>query len=286
MGLSFGGGFGPVRGRIGTRGIGVGVGPFSASTGFRRGRGGDAAALMMLQAAALMLLLIWPWVLGAWVAEKFGASDPSTARTVVAWTFEACYLLPVTLFVLVYVYDRFIEPHRWRKPFQTQIRNALREYDMDVRNAGYAARPSGDTTRLPLAQAIAFKGIDSKVLFAQEPIKSAVRCSLGVWFGLYRRLGRFVIITERAGNVQRFISCDTVRESKVAWGEIETFCAERFAESPAENERTLNEISIKPVATIPDVAATHVEGSRLCLGCGKPGMISRVAPHDKARRCR
>lgn len=96
MRLGVGGSFLGVRGGISTRGIGVGLGPFSAgsSWGRRRRSGGDAGFL----AFAIMFLLAfvviaWPYLLGTFLAVQAGAGNPSGARTVVGWLFEAAYVV-------------------------------------------------------------------------------------------------------------------------------------------------------------------------------------------------
>jgi hypothetical protein len=56
-----------LRGGISTRGIGVGVGPFSAGTSFRGGRrsGGDIGFIpFLLLGVGLFLVAAWPYLLG------------------------------------------------------------------------------------------------------------------------------------------------------------------------------------------------------------------------------
>lgn len=40
----------------------------------------------------VILLVIWPSLLGRWVAVSLGADPTSTTRTVVGWTFQVLYL--------------------------------------------------------------------------------------------------------------------------------------------------------------------------------------------------
>jgi hypothetical protein len=91
-----GGAFG-LRGGISTRGIGVGVGPFSAGTSWRgRGRrsGGDVGFIAFLfMGLGLFLVAAWPYLLGTYAAVQFGAENPSTARSVVGWMCETLYII-------------------------------------------------------------------------------------------------------------------------------------------------------------------------------------------------
>lgn len=101
VGLSIGGGLGPVRVRVGTRSSGVGFGPVSASTGYgrrRRSSSSDGAGWAAIVALALaVLVVVWPYLLGTWLAVKLGADNPSTARAVVGWIFEGAYLALLVL---------------------------------------------------------------------------------------------------------------------------------------------------------------------------------------------
>ncbi|WP_085097356.1 restriction endonuclease [Mycobacterium paraense] len=60
----------------------------------RRSSSGDDGALIvfLIGAAVVVLAIAWPWFLGTYLAVKFGAADPSPARTITGWVFEAAYL--------------------------------------------------------------------------------------------------------------------------------------------------------------------------------------------------
>lgn len=94
MRLGIGGGAFGVRGGISTRGVGVGVGPFSAGTSWRGGRssGGGGLLAWLLVAGVLILVVAWPYFLGTFIAVQCGAWNPSTARFVVGWIFEVFYI--------------------------------------------------------------------------------------------------------------------------------------------------------------------------------------------------
>jgi HJR/Mrr/RecB family endonuclease len=53
----------------------------------------DGTLIVFLFGAAVVVLAIaWPWFLGTYLAVKFGADNPSPARTITGWVFEAAYL--------------------------------------------------------------------------------------------------------------------------------------------------------------------------------------------------
>jgi HJR/Mrr/RecB family endonuclease len=61
----------------------------------RRGSssGDDTAMIVFLVGAGMVVLAIaWPWFLGTYLAVKFGAANPSLARTITGWVLEAAYL--------------------------------------------------------------------------------------------------------------------------------------------------------------------------------------------------
>jgi hypothetical protein len=107
MGIGIGGGIGPFRGGISTRGIGVGVGPVSAGTGWGKkpSGGGDGSGCLWIVGILLaVFLIVFPYSAGAWIAEKFGADDPSTTRTVVAWVFEGTWLAVIAFIALALLF--------------------------------------------------------------------------------------------------------------------------------------------------------------------------------------
>jgi hypothetical protein len=95
MRLGVGGGAFGVRGGISTRGVGVGVGPFSAGTSWRGGRsrgGGGGLLAWLIVAALIFFVAAWPYLLGTFIAVRCGAENPSTVRFVVGWCFEVVYI--------------------------------------------------------------------------------------------------------------------------------------------------------------------------------------------------
>jgi hypothetical protein len=87
MGIGFGGGFGPLRARVSTRGISGGVGPFSAGSGW-----GDFEKFIgyVFALTGIVLLGFWPYMLGPWVARKLDSSVTETS-----WFLELIYLLSI-----------------------------------------------------------------------------------------------------------------------------------------------------------------------------------------------
>jgi hypothetical protein len=92
--LGIGGGAFGVRGGISTRGVGVGVGPFSAGTSWRGGGsgGGGGLSAWLIVAAIFFFVAAWPYLLGTYIAVQCGAWNPSTERFVVGWCFEVVYI--------------------------------------------------------------------------------------------------------------------------------------------------------------------------------------------------
>lgn len=117
MGIGIGGGVGPSRAGISTRGVGGGIGPLSVGTGWgRRRRSGSSdgagcayLVALLLALAAVYYFIAWPFLLGAWVAVKLGAGSPSTARTIVGWSFESVWLALLLAFIVSLVVDKISE---------------------------------------------------------------------------------------------------------------------------------------------------------------------------------
>ena len=77
MRLGVGGGAFGVRGGISNRGVGVGVGPFSAGSSWRRGSGGGIGFIgFAIIAVLLFLIATWPYLLGKLIAVRLGADNP------------------------------------------------------------------------------------------------------------------------------------------------------------------------------------------------------------------
>ena len=96
--IGIGGKLGPLRGGISTRGVGVGLGPVSAGSGFGRRRGssssGGVGCLGGLLVLCMWLLIVaWPWFAATWLAVKAGAGRHSEARTLSGAIAEAAYVL-------------------------------------------------------------------------------------------------------------------------------------------------------------------------------------------------
>jgi hypothetical protein len=93
--LGMGGGAFGVRGGISTRGVGVGVGPFSAGTSWRgggSGGGGGGLLAWLIAGAIFFFIAAWPYLLGTFIAVRCGAFNPSTERFLVGWCFEVVYI--------------------------------------------------------------------------------------------------------------------------------------------------------------------------------------------------
>lgn len=102
MRLGVGGGAFGVRGGISTRGVGTGVGPFSAGKSWRGGSGGGGGFLALLIGAAVILFVAaWPYLLGTFIAVRCGAENPSTVRFVVGWCFEVVYIAGLLAWFLI-----------------------------------------------------------------------------------------------------------------------------------------------------------------------------------------
>jgi hypothetical protein len=103
VGIGIGGGIGPLRMGVSTRGIGGRVGPISAGTSWRRGRGGGGGAGVfgMLLGAAIVVTVVylafaWPWIAARSIARAHDFSPH--AQHVIAWIVEAIYILAILLF--------------------------------------------------------------------------------------------------------------------------------------------------------------------------------------------
>jgi len=106
MRLGIGGGAFGIRGGISTRGVGVGIGPFSAGTSWRGGRsrgggGGGGLLAWLIAAAFIFFVAAWPYLLGTFIAVRCGAENPSTVRFVVGWCFEVVYIAGLLAWFLI-----------------------------------------------------------------------------------------------------------------------------------------------------------------------------------------
>lgn len=142
MGLSIGGGLGPFGVRVGTRGIGMRVGPLRASSGYgrRRRRGSNNSpggcgiviiALMTL--LAIYYVVAWPYLLGTWLAVQAGALNPSTTRTVVGWVFEGAY--PLVLLATAVAVSRRAQAVRDEELRQEQAAERRAQLEQDRQRA-------------------------------------------------------------------------------------------------------------------------------------------------------
>jgi len=97
--IGLGGGAGRFRAGVSTRGVGAGCGPLSAGSGL--GGGGIAAWLsLIIPALIVSVLVLWPYLLGKWLAVKFGADPRYSVDDIVGWVFEAVYLILILVVVL------------------------------------------------------------------------------------------------------------------------------------------------------------------------------------------
>lgn len=102
MRIGLGGSLFGIRGGVSNRGFGLGIGPVSVGSSWRRrGRrsSGDSFIGFVFVVGLLLAVLAWPWWLGTWLAVQLGADNPSPVRSVVGWLFE----LPWLAFLLVAV---------------------------------------------------------------------------------------------------------------------------------------------------------------------------------------
>lgn len=61
--------------------------------GVHMGRGSEQLWGLLVAVGIFAMVAFWPYFLGTWVAVQFGAGNPSTARNVVGWVFEAPWAL-------------------------------------------------------------------------------------------------------------------------------------------------------------------------------------------------
>jgi hypothetical protein len=103
MRLGIGGRAFGVRGGISTRGVGAGVGPFSAGKSWRgrSGGGGGGFLALLIVAAVIFFVAAWPYLLGTFIAVRCGAENPSTVRFVVGWCLEVVYIAGLLAWFLI-----------------------------------------------------------------------------------------------------------------------------------------------------------------------------------------
>lgn len=145
MGIGLGGGLGPFRAGVSTRGAGVGCGPLSAGSGCA-GTGGILLAYFGFIAAVSVVLfaVAWPWLLGALVAQLFGAEDPSWERSVVGWAFELCGIavaIPLTVAIWRRIAGRIL-----RASNETNLQRLKAQSD-ELRAVAAAVVENGEATR-------------------------------------------------------------------------------------------------------------------------------------------
>lgn len=51
-------------------------------------------------------ILVWPWFLGTYLAVQFGAANPSLARTITGWVFEATWLVLLGFIFILLLVER------------------------------------------------------------------------------------------------------------------------------------------------------------------------------------
>lgn len=141
MGISIGGGLGPFRARVGTRGGSVGVGPISMGTGWGRRRGGGDLGtligfgiLVSIVVLVVWMVVAWPFLLGCWVAEQLGAHNPSTVRTGVGVVFECLYVVALVGVGLAVRQRRQDAQAEARHQQQLRAERRQQQHEADVRD--------------------------------------------------------------------------------------------------------------------------------------------------------
>jgi hypothetical protein len=103
VGISIGGGIGPFRANVGTRGFGGGVGPVSGGTAWGSGSSAGAVGILFVSLAVSAVLLLallvaaWPYLIGVRLARGLGADDGIGVATVVGAGLEVTYLVALAL---------------------------------------------------------------------------------------------------------------------------------------------------------------------------------------------
>lgn len=130
MGFGIGGGAFGIRGGVSTRGVGVGIGPFSAGTSWRGGSGGGGLVAWLFVAAIFFFIAAWPYLLGTYMAVQSGAWNPSTERFVVGWCFEVVYIAGLVAWFLI----------ARMKSAEQAVQNAQRMAELTASGAVYEAK--------------------------------------------------------------------------------------------------------------------------------------------------
>jgi hypothetical protein len=153
--IGIGGGLGPFRAGVSTRGFGVGVGPVHASSGWGGRRGGSSGGcgtllVVLLVVGAVYLVVAWPYLLGTWLAVQFGAGLHSTARGVTGWVFEGVAVLVTLAVVVMGVIGARIQRQQEEKQARWQAAHDRRELlaaqldELDAVLERLSATPSGE----------------------------------------------------------------------------------------------------------------------------------------------
>lgn len=148
MGIGIGGGLGPLRGGISTRGAGVGIGPLRAGTSWR---GGGSLFALILIAAAVTFVVAWPYMLGQWLAGQMGAAEQSTSQRLLSWTLECAYLAAVGWYLIA---SAVAERHRREEVEARQAADRLAERQRASAKAKRAQQVSQKTDYLYLRAAL------------------------------------------------------------------------------------------------------------------------------------
>ena len=148
MGLRLGGGLGPFRAGVSNRGVDAGIGPLSVGGRWPRaprrkssrkngsdlsGLGGGGGVI----AFVALLALLWPLLLGMWIAAKFGASDDTQVN--VGLVFEAVYVALVIFY--------FVERH-WSKRTERKRQEKLLALQEAEERVGHLQKSLGQAQLL------------------------------------------------------------------------------------------------------------------------------------------
>ncbi len=107
---------------------------------------------------------------------------------------------------------------------QLRVEQELEDYFHEVEQVGFAPRPAGDLAPRPGARVLG-SAQDQGRYAAAAPARAAVQPGLGVWFGLYDHDGRWSVLVERAGRVQRLLTVASREEADAVWSVVVRHCA-------------------------------------------------------------
>ncbi|MEV5963139.1 hypothetical protein AB0L70_15330 [Kribbella sp. NPDC051952] len=140
-------------------GIGGGVGPVGGGVSVKGSElGGGCGCFVVALVAALSL--VWPYSLGAWLAVKAGAGNPSTARGVTGWVFEGIWLVTLAVFAISWTIRRRARVRSQRREAIVDALDQFKRLLEDIQQ-----HPSGRTTAaLPAGERILAEFSDVKLI--------------------------------------------------------------------------------------------------------------------------